>query len=59
QLPIEAPVRAGYTADPAALGFVADPTAAGKYTLEATSNGATKTQAINASAPVGQVTFAF
>ncbi|MEP7057444.1 MAG: DUF4382 domain-containing protein, partial [Caldimonas sp.] len=33
QLPIEAPVRAGYTADPAALGFVTDPTAAGKYTL--------------------------
>ena len=59
QLPIEAPVRTGYTPNPAGLGFVIDPTAAGRYTLEATSAGTTKTQAINAAAPVPPVTFAF
>lgn len=57
ELPIEAPVRTSYAANPAALGFVADPTAAGKYTLEAAAAGATKTQAINASLPVSPVTF--
>jgi hypothetical protein len=58
-LPIEAPVKTAYVANPLSLGFTADATAAGKYTLEAASNGATKTQAIDTSAVVPAVTFTF
>lgn len=58
-LPIEAPVKTAYVANPAALTFAADTTAAGKYTLEAASAGVVKTQAINASAVVPPVTFTF
>jgi hypothetical protein len=39
--------------------FAADAGAAAKYTLEANSAGATKTQAIDASAAVPPVTFTF
>jgi hypothetical protein len=58
-LPIEAPVKTAYVANPLSLGFTADATAAGKYTLEAASNGTTKTQAIDTSAVVPAVTFTF
>ena len=58
-LPIQAPVKTSYVANPVALTFVADPTAAAKYTLEASSAGATKTQAIDVSAAVPAVTFSF
>jgi hypothetical protein len=58
-LPIQAPVKTSYVASPVALNFVTDSTAAGKYTLEASSAGATKTQAIDVSAAVPAVTFTF
>jgi hypothetical protein len=58
-LPIQAPVKTSYVANPVALNFVTDSTAAGKYTLEASSAGATKTQAIDVSAAVPAVTFSF
>lgn len=56
-LPIEAPVKTTYVANPATLTFTPDAAAAGKYTLEAASAGVVKTQAINASAVVPPVTF--
>jgi hypothetical protein len=58
-LPIQAPVRTSYVANPVALNFVADNTAAGKYTLEARSEGATQTQAIDVIAAVPPVLFTF
>jgi hypothetical protein len=58
-LPIEAPQKTSYVANPSALNFVADAAAAGKYTLEAVSAGVTKTQAIDANAAVPAVTFTF
>jgi uncharacterized protein with GYD domain len=58
-LPIEAPVKTAYVANPTTLTFAPDATAAGKYTLEAASAGVVKTQAINASAVVPPVTFTF
>lgn len=58
-LPIEAPVKIGYVANPGTLNFVADAGAAAKYTLEAVSAGVTKTQAINVSAAVPPVAFTF
>jgi hypothetical protein len=56
-LPIQAPLKTGYVANPASLNFVADSAAAGKYILEAKSDSALKTQAIDVNAPVGPVTF--
>ena len=58
-LPIEAPVKTAYVANPATLTFTPDATAAGKYTIEAASAGAVKTTSINASAVVPPVTFTF
>jgi len=58
-LPIEAPVKTAYVANPVTLTFTPDATAAGKYTLEAASAGAVKTTSINASAVVPPVTFTF
>lgn len=58
-LPIEAPVTTAYAANPASLTFTADTAAAGKYTLEAVSDGVTKTQAINVGATVPPVVFTF
>ena len=58
-LPIEAPVRTAYMVNPSTLAFSADTGAAAKYTLEAASAGATKTQAIDASAAVAPVAFTF
>jgi hypothetical protein len=58
-LPIEAPVKTAYVANPATLTFTPDATAAGKYTLEAASAGVVKTTPINASAVVPPVLFTF
>jgi hypothetical protein len=59
-LPLAAPVWAPYAAAPAAYTFSADNAAAGLYTLQATSAGVTKEQAIDAKAaalPPVQFTF--
>ena len=58
-LPIEAPVKTAYVANPVALGFAADATAAGKYTIQASSAGVSKTQAIDVSAAVPALSFSF
>jgi hypothetical protein len=58
-LPIEAPLKTSYVANPSALNFVADAGAAAKYTLEAVSAGVTKTQPIDVSAAVPPVAFTF
>jgi hypothetical protein len=57
-LPIEAPVKVAYVANPPSLNFLTA-AAPGLYTLEAVSGGVTKTQAINTTAPVPAVTFTF
>jgi hypothetical protein len=58
-LPIEAPIKAAYVANPVAMNFVTDSAAAGHYTLEASSAGVVKTQVIDASASVPAVAFTF
>ena len=58
-LPIEAPVKTAYVANPPSLTFAGDAAAAGKYTLEATSAGTTKTKAIDVTSAVPAVTFTF
>ena len=58
-LPIQAPVRTAYAANPAALVFAADAGAAGKYTIEAASAGAVKTRPINVDAAVAPLSFSF
>ena len=58
-LPIEAPVKAAYVANPVSLDFMADAAAAGKYTLQAAAGGVTKTLAIDAAAVVPPVVFTF
>ena len=58
-LAIQAPVKTGYVANPPSLNFTADNTAAGKYTLEARSDSALKTQAIDVNTAVGPVIFVF
>jgi hypothetical protein len=40
-LPIEAPVKTAYVANPTSLSFTADPAAAGRYRLEARASGRT------------------
>jgi len=58
-LPIEAPVKASYVANPTSLIFAADTAIAGHYKLEASSSGVVKSQVIDASAIVPAVTFTF
>ena len=58
-LPTQAPLKAAFVANPAALNFVADAAAAGKYTLQAASNGVTKSLAIDTAAIVPPVVFTF
>jgi Domain of unknown function (DUF4382) len=58
-LPIQAPVRTAYAANPAVLVFAADAGTAGKYTVEAASAGAFKTLPINVAAPVLPLSFSF
>jgi len=60
-LPIEAPVRAAYVANPVTLDFVPDAVDAdaGNYTLEAALDSAVKLQTIDAKAAVPDVTFTF
>lgn len=49
-LPMEAPVKTAYAANATSFTFTADAAAAGRYTLQATSGAATKTQAVDVSA---------
>ena len=58
-LPIQAPVRTVYAANPAALVFAPDTGAAGKYTIEAAAAGALKTLPINVTSPVLPLSFSF
>ena len=58
-LPIQAPVRTVYAANPAALVFAPDTGAAGKYTIEAASAGALKTLPINVTSSVPPLSFSF
>jgi len=58
-LPIEAPVTLAYVADPVALDFTADAAVAGEYTLEARSEEATATEAIDVSAEIPDIEFVF
>lgn len=58
-LPIQAPVRTVYAANPAALVFAADAGAAGKYTIEAALAGALKTLPIDAAATGPPLSFVF
>lgn len=58
-LPIQAPVRTVYAANPAALVFAADAGAAGKYTIEAASAGALKTLPIDVTTTVPPLSFVF
>jgi hypothetical protein len=58
-LPIEAPAKTAYLANPVAMNFVTDTGAAGHYTLEASSGGVVKTQVIDANATVPTAAFTF
>lgn len=60
-LAVDASVKTAYVPNPTALGFVADTSAGskGRYTIEATSGGVVKTQAVDVSAAVAPVVFAF
>ena len=57
ELPIAAPVRTPFVANPATLVFQADSGAAAKYAIEAASAGALKSQAIDAGAAVPALVF--
>jgi hypothetical protein len=58
-LPVAAPVRNAYAAGVTAPVFAADATAAAKYTIQANSAGALKSQAIDVGAPVPALAFTF
>ncbi len=59
QLPIGAPVKLAYMANPSTLAFVPDTAAANLFTLQAASAGATMTQAIDVTGAVAPVAIAF
>lgn len=58
-LPVDAPVKAAYLENPATLVFAPDASAAGRYSVEATSAGASKTTAIDVGASVPPLGFVF
>ena len=58
-LPIGAPLKLAYVANPSTLAFAPDTTAAAKYSIEAASGGVLKSQAIDASAVVAPLVFSF
>ena len=58
-LPIGAPVKLAWVANPASLTFTPDATAASKYSVAAALDGAVKTQTIDASAVVPPLVFSF
>lgn len=58
-LPVDAPARTGYAANPTAIGFASELAAAGLYRLEAASGAAVKTSDIDVRAPVPAQNFAF
>ncbi|MEP7057025.1 MAG: DUF4382 domain-containing protein, partial [Caldimonas sp.] len=55
-LPVDAPWRTLYAADPVALGFVPDAAIAGTYTLEAVTAGGAKSSPINVLLPGPPIT---
>ncbi|MDN3918770.1 DUF4382 domain-containing protein [Roseateles violae] len=59
RLPIAAPLKLAYVANPVALNFQPEATAAGKYRLEAASNGVLKTADIDVNAAVPPIDFSF
>jgi hypothetical protein len=58
-LPVDAPVKTGYVANPTALNFVADAGAPGLYSIEATSAGVTKPFAVDTRAVVPPLVISF
>ncbi|MEY4562855.1 MAG: hypothetical protein RLZZ618_2132 [Pseudomonadota bacterium] len=58
-LPLEATVRAAYTANPTSLTFTADAASAGRYTIEAHSAAATQSLPINVASPVSPLSISF
>lgn len=58
-LPIGAPLKLAYMANPSALVFAPDASAAAKYSIEAASNGNVKTQTVDTNLTVLPLTFAF
>jgi hypothetical protein len=58
-LPVQAPIRTAYVANPVALLFATDAGAAGKYTIEATSGGAIKTSPVDVTSAVPPLSFSF
>jgi hypothetical protein len=58
-LPIGAPVKLAWVANPATLTFAPDAAAGAKYSVEAASDGTAKSQAIDVSAAVAPLAFSF
>jgi hypothetical protein len=58
-LPIGAPVKLAWVANPSALAFLPDAAAGAKYSVETASNGTAKSQAIDAGAVVAPLVFSF
>jgi hypothetical protein len=58
-LPVDAPVKAAYVANPASPLFAPDAAAAGQYTIEAASNGALLSRTINTTVAVPPIGFVF
>ena len=58
-LPIGAPVKRAYVANPTTMVFAPDAAVAAKYSIEAASNGILKSQAIDAGAAVPPLVFSF
>jgi len=54
-----APVRGAYVPNPTALAFAPDAGAAARYTVEAASAGAIRTQAIDVTSAVPPLAFTF
>lgn len=58
-LPIDAPGRAGYVANPTSISFAAQNAAAGRYRLEATGGTTRLTRDVDVRVPVEPIVFAF
>lgn len=58
-LPIDAPGRTGYVANPTSIGFAAQDAAAGRYRLEASGGATPLTREIDVRVPVEPIVFAF
>ncbi|MES3013018.1 MAG: DUF4382 domain-containing protein [Pseudomonadota bacterium] len=58
-LPIGAPVKLAWVANPSTLAFLPDAAAGAKYNVETASNGTAKSQAIDVGAAVAPLVFSF